>query len=213
MSNFTNQIKTLLTNLLDEYDLNELDEDDINSCCEDKNIIFNWGATRFCFTMNGFPYVIKMMNFLETDYDYSADECDLYDKAKEFGVENLLLPIRMIDTFYHNKVGTIFLYKQNKVDNLLSDCSHAENDKIIKECNAQEMFDILSNDKWSDLRKNCVAWMLKKYPFEVVKRFVQWKNACDVYDLHCANIGFVEDKPVVIDYAPYNDEHDIGGSC
>lgn len=211
MENFINQIKIMLTALLDEYDLNELDESDVSEYSNDNNIIFQYGATRFCFLKEGLSYVIKMMNFLQTDYDYSADECDLYNKAKEFGVENLLLPIEMVGKFYHDKVGTILLYKQNKVDNLLCDCNHAENDKIIKECDAQEMFYILSHDKWSDLRKNCVAWMLKKYPFEVVKRFIQWKNACDVYDLHCANIGFVEDKPVVIDYAPYDDRHDIGG--
>ena len=42
------------------------------------------------------------------------------------------------------------------------------------------------------------------YGKEFCKRFINWANDNKVNDLHDCNVGFLHNKPIILDYAGYN---------
>lgn len=161
------------------------------------------GETRYALVSPKCDSVIKIPRYGYSNEDYCAAELRNYESAKQYRVERLLLPIELIYT----TTSGIKIYKQVKYS-----FSTAEAGRKYKKY-------LIARNTPSDkpivdtIRRNChdgnrinerwMARVLQLYGKKFCRSFEQWSRANKVNDLHDYNTGWLNDKPIILDYAGY----------
>lgn len=179
-----------------------------------QNVEVHSGATQICLVPKYEDYVIKLPYYdEELTFDPCKNSIIFYNKAKEFGVTDILLEVKK----YHNKMsGNEFIetYRQPKfkVSHDDYECDRAnetESDNFWKRYDEDEEFSKKLVDlKWEFYDgKVPLMWLYKAvqwYGWEFMENVAEWTNENGVNDLHSANVGYMENgQPIIIDYAGY----------
>ena len=181
---------------LDE--LNDYSRDNFNS-----KIIFRHGSFRVVIIDEDSDYVLKF-SFSRSSHCYennTYDDCqteeETYQIAIDNGVENDFAEVISIGSFEHKftKTPILFLAKKMKVDTFNPNFNY----DFEKFCNtnginAEDILDIVTHSfacVFSSYYRNDPASFI---------RLVNFIRDFNITDLHMENIGFVEDKPYIIDY-------------
>jgi hypothetical protein len=157
------------------------------------------GASRIAIFHETWDFVIKFDHCEYNDSGACYREVEAYQKAKEYGIEEFLLPIaEWIDIGLPNGC----LYVQQKADYLWRhkpEKLSREIEQIYRDTDDGLLCDL-------DLPKTpsaFIAYIIKCFGKDFVRRVVKWADKCRVNDLHGGNCGFVGETPKLLDYAGY----------
>lgn len=188
-----------ILDLLDKYDTAD---DDLAHYCRTncpEGVDFRYGATRGCFILPDSDFVVKFD--LYCNGHYCAMENYNYHKAKEYRIEQILLPIRK-DTILSNGIA---IYVQTKytygyrnrsrqiTEEMRNAYRHMNNKTLNKIYNVIEC----------NTTREWLSRVIQLYGKKFVRSFEHWQKECDVNDLHTGNIGFLKNRPILLDYAGF----------
>lgn len=162
------------------------------------------GATRFACWDNDWGVVLKINLSAEYDHDYCAYEASNYEEAREMGIEAILLPTKRIAEIGNGD----FIYSQPRYTSDLA-ClprdEHNRLEKLAKKVIAGKIYN-RSLSHCYDKRRIHYLWYARAYQIygkKFMKRFEEWTNRFKVGDLHNHNVGFLDGKPILLDYAGF----------
>lgn len=161
---------------------------------------FHSGCTQGAFVHEDFNAVIKF------EIDSSERACHFsmvrYKIAQEMGVSAILLPVE----FAGESKNGIELYIQPKFKVAHCDLEWSENrryNRYNSNVNERLAYKIMRNCYDSRLSRAWVESAIRVYGKRFMKRFEEFTRRCEVNDLHQANVGYIGNRPVIIDYAGY----------
>ena len=146
------------------------------------------GATRYCVIFEELGVVLK-----RDESDYGDGFCDreafLYQKAKEYHVDKVFLPIEYFGRgWYIQPYVNLGCWPALRHDGISSKHKNKFNSF------ADRMQDVDMNRVWLLLLYEYYGWNFFKSFFHFCKRY-------KVNDLHNGNVGFINKKPIVFDYS------------
>lgn len=163
------------------------------------------GETRYAIILKGLDFVLKIPRYEYCKEDYCEVEVNNYEIAKKYRVERVLLPIE----HYYTTSSGIAIYKQPKYSFSTSDGDyHRDYRKYLTKRNTPIRANIVRR-----IQTNCYdghridqRWMarvLQLYGKKFCRSFEAWSQECHVNDLHNSNTGWLNNKPIILDYAGY----------
>jgi len=175
--------------------------------CAKNELQYNNGETRYAIWDKSWNFVLKVPRYSYVEHDYCALEVEHYKSAIEYGVARICLPIEPI---YTSHTG-IVIYKQTRYN---FDCRKAycngyneylERKNIPNSSRGirQKVQDTCYdggriNDEW-------LARVIQLYGKKFVKSMVKWIAVNSINDLHGCNTGYLNNKPIILDYAGYQE--------
>lgn len=158
------------------------------------------GASRTVISHDSWDFVLKVNTYEYEEEDVNArEECN-YTSAKEYEVEDFLLPIKKfycigsLDFYIQPKITSIYSHMRTSAEKSSWDIYRnraSEKDFI----SYMDFFDRMPND----FLKICLGY----YGAEFMERVCKWATAQKVNDLHGSNVGFYHGRPVLFDYAGF----------
>lgn len=160
---------------------------------------FDCGETRCVIYHRSWDYVIKVDRNFNCQY-YCAAELRNYQKAQEYRVQQVLLPISKVC-----EVNGWKLYRQTRFDCQYANKSykHRQLQKQCEEVKRNERVLRYLHENLDRLDYNWLARVVQLYGKRFATSLSAWARECEVSDLHCNNIGFLKGKPIILDYAGY----------
>lgn len=173
------------------------------SLCEAK---LGEGATRFCVVFNNWDYVIKIPRLGNVKYNYCDRELSNYELAKKYRVERICLPIEL----YGEAESGIPLYIQPKYttsSNNLSERKKGIVQKKINKLTTKPIFNKIRSSCFDGYRINSLwlARVTQLYGKKFMLSFEKWLEEAKINDLHEENTGYLDNKPIILDYAGYHE--------
>lgn len=189
---------------------------------KDFNYDYNYGATKIVFILPDKNFVIKIpfsgceVKFTgaqspmrteegeEDEWDYCQVECDIYALAEEEAVEDFFAKTECIGfihdyPIYVQEIAKIYkdIYPSRKIEG-------TEYRKKYTEEDYEKIDSLCCNHNYDCFNMYWLCDAFKYYGEIKGEEFLQFiKNVC-VEDLHKANIGYIGDRPVIIDYSGFN---------
>lgn len=161
---------------------------------------FAHGMTRGVLYLPEWEYVIKIGLPLNTNYN--KQEAENFALAKKFRVEKVLL-----ETTYLTTIQGIEVYKQPKYSFCLAEAPREFLKQLDKksQCLAEKNIVCKICDKcyYDDISVAWVAHALQLYGKKFMYSFEKWTREAQVNDLHNGNVGWLDGKPILLDYAGY----------
>lgn len=188
----------------------KLEEIDLYTSCYKFAEINGWqyysGACKECFLISGFPYAIKFVFPCEDEWDEAAQEAMIYEAAKKQGLERILL---FTTLFYVNQAGIKF-YIQEKIDKssceLDRDAMKRLKEKANKKNNKSKVREISHKMKSPPRDDLWTARAYQIYGKKFMKKFAELTRTYGINDLHRGNTGYLNNRPVLLDFAGYHRE-------
>lgn len=152
------------------------------------------GASKLIFIFNNHDYVIKVP-FNSYVFNYCAREVDNYKKACQEQLEYFFAPI-----FYLGISHNLPIYAMKKAvtgEKEIEQRFSAVSDKVLSLNNKQYEPSIYYN--WCSLKMK--ALFEYEYSLSDYGRLGGFLQRNNINDIHYNNIGFIENKPVIIDYS------------
>lgn len=158
------------------------------------------GATKGVFIIPNRSYVLKFS--FDDDYDEARVETEIYNDAVLCGVERIF-PKTCV--FYTNKHGITF-YSQERITSSIGDCGPLP---VTSTAKARENAQKVAHEMYYVPASK--MWMHKAYQV-YGKRFMGkladfTKKHC-INDLHNGNIGYINNRPIILDFAGYHQGSD-----
>jgi hypothetical protein len=165
---------------------------------------FACGETRCVVYHKTWDFVIKVDRNYDTQF-YCAAEVRNYQKAEQYRVQQVLLPISKMC-----EVNGWKLYRQTRFD-----CQYASRSyrggKFQRECEQvkRNRYTISHFAQSLDrLDTNWLARVVQLYGKKFAHSLGEWAKECEVCDLHRNNIGFAKGRPIILDFAGYFEGYD-----
>ena len=166
------------------------------------------GETRYAIWCDNWDFVIKIPRYGYCSLDYCEIEMRNYETAKQYGVERICLPIEEYNTNVHG----LTLYKQTRYS--LSTCdafSYKHNyERYLAKRNLPATGRNSLTRKITDgaydgcrINEKWMARVLQLYGKKFCRSFEAWTNECRINDLHNNNTGWLNNKPILLDYAGF----------
>lgn len=159
-----------------------------------KNLDLFWGYSKICILDKNFPYVLKIP-FRDEERSIER-EINIFKEAQE---ENL-------DSFFGENIclgeynkgfwkRNYFIYAMEKVI--------IDPIKIRESSNRKKSLIREKEDNWiySFDEDEVTGCMEEYYSEEEMRRLYHFCDEMSINDIHSDNIGFLEDRPIIIDYA------------
>ena len=168
-------------------------------------IVISSGETRYAVIFKHDNFVLKIPRYGNCAEDYCQAEIRAYESAKKFRVERILLPIEL----YHTTSTGIAIYKQPKYSFSTSDGDYNLNyDTYLSRRNIPNHTSIvrkITNECYDGGRisRRWMARVLQLYGKKFCRSFEAWTNENQINDLHNSNTGWLNNKPIILDYAGY----------
>lgn len=171
--------------------------------CQDLDVRNACGASRLCAIFPDEGVVLKVPRMNDCTRDYCALEVKNYENAKVYRVENILLPTEFVcETAFGCKI-----YKQPMYSKAFCNVSGKDYEVLMKTLHGLESKKIVTEIHCSvydcRLAKVWTARVLQLYGKRFMRSFEKWTQFCEVNDLHDGNVGFLNGKPIILDYAGY----------
>lgn len=175
------------------------DYDWLEELASKNGLIFANGATKGVLIFSKEFFVLKW-SFDDT-FDESMREVEVYEAAKVEGLEKIF---PRTEFFYENKFGISFVKQQMVSSDCLSDnydyCKTKRKSKHIKDSKAYDLVDDFFYTPDNDL------WCIRAYHVygkKFLRRFSDFTEEWLINDLHEANIGYLKNRPVILDFSGY----------
>lgn len=173
------------------------------------------GASKICLISDNCDYVIKF-NTNEEEFQDSFTknevlrEVDIYNRACESNLE-MFFP----ETLYFIKHNEICFILQKKIDYSVSSCSFYVREKIYKQIAKTVSYKIRDKAINAILIKNLpcermvdeiwISTIISLYGKKKCKQLCDFIQKNKINDLHHSNIGYLNHKPVILDFSGYYD--------
>jgi len=196
------------------------------SIIEDCDAEVNYGATKLVFSFKDTDFVIKIPFFgsyeeeycsdesdnedeyneyygycfkefsgapLDNDWNYCAAESEIYKLAKEEGIEDLFAK-----TEFLGRVNDLFVYTQEKAE-MFDYCKTtlSKEDSISIQKKMKDISSPIRSEVW-------VYDFINYYNEELFDELCAFLNKYEINDMHSGNIGYIEDRPVLVDYSAFH---------
>lgn len=202
MNDLLNQFEIWMANT----DPNDSIIDGIIEFCEN-HAGFDWGSgvTRVAIWHKSWDFVIKISRG-DYDTDYCEAEVQHYERAKFYKVDRICLPIELYTTLSNG----IKLYKQTRYSFDTNSMYHQEYDTYLRKRNCtgdHRMTYRIKNDcDW--LRRADRKWLervIQLYGKKFARSMEMWLEENRINDLHNCNTGWLNGRPILLDYAGFHD--------
>lgn len=217
----TQLIWKLFENIDCNYDKEAFTEEECEWLAEEvmtNNSSFSWdyevGATKLVLIAEELDYVIKIpfngannwavgfqdfYGLPEGVYDYCQYEQELYDKAFFAGVREMFLPLIFVD-----RIKTIPVYIQEKVSCFYAPRTYSKNSEEYLKEKLKRNEGYLSHKIPFNWIAQVMDFLGSVEKFENFMNFIK-KEHIDL-DLHVNNVGFINGRPIILDYGGYFEE-------
>ena len=204
-------MNALIDELISALENCEAYDGEIGDCLDEfadnhrRHVVISSGETRYAVIFKHENFVLKIPRYGYCKEDYCQAEIRAYESAKKFHVERILLPIEL----YHTTTAGIAIYKQPKYSFSTSegvynrgyssylDRRNIPHHKSIIRKITRECYDgCRISEQW-------MARVLQLYGKKFCRSFEAWTIENDVNDLHNSNTGWLDNKPIILDYAGY----------
>lgn len=204
-------MNALIDELISVLENCEAYDGEISDCLDEfadnhsRHIIISSGETRYAVIFKHENFVLKIPRYGYCKEDYCQAEIRAYESAKKFHVERILLPIEL---YYTTSTG-IAIYKQPKYSFSTSDGTYNRGyDTYLNHRNTPYHKPIVRKitHECYDGRRINERWMarvLQLYGKKFCRSFEAWTNENSVNDLHNSNTGWLNNKPIILDYAGF----------
>lgn len=146
------------------------------------------GATRSCVIFEKLGVVLKRDDSVHGS-GYCERETFLYQKAKEYHVEQAFLPIEYLDRgWYIQPYANLDAWPQLRYDGVSSKHEHKFDSFVGRMQNV-------------DINSSWLLHLYRYYGWNFFKSFFYFCKRYRVNDLHGYNVGFINKKPIVFDYS------------
>ena len=170
-------------------------DDFVNELC-DSDICYNSGCTRYVFwNETDCDYVYKI-NFKEAA-DYCKKEAENYELARECGIEDMFAECAYVLTY---EGRDIYAMEFANVDDNQTCSDLREKMESSSHLSEEEIDHILYNLNGCDIVNELLNYY---YSFNMIKRFNWLCCRNQINDIHDCNVGYIDDRLVIIDYAGY----------
>ena len=171
------------------------------------------GATKGVLIFPNFGFVIKIP-FIYCDgdelcgaqdgvnaWDYCSQEACRYEMAEEEGFGDIFLETDLLD-----EVNNHPIYIQPYADILggMDSDNYNSNHRSSTDIDRTLVKEINNNEHYDWLDSSWEADLLVQYGIETFKKFKKYLKDNWITDLRDANIGYVGKKPVLVDYAGFD---------
>jgi len=160
------------------------------------------GEEKYCLIHKELDFVIKLNK--REDSDSCEREAKAYQSGAEYRIQQVLLPCIL----YHTNQHGIKFYSQPKIHKVSNDLNRFEAQRlehIGRSLSTKKLMAIeqsLYRDKDIDTTWLRMVYIL--YGRKFLQSLAEWININQVNDLHRNNLGFVKQKPVIMDYSGYH---------
>ena len=162
---------------------------------------FDWdsGASKYCIIPKNCPFVFKWDKIGENECER---EYQNYIASLEYGL-TMLFP--KTEVFY--TIGRWTIYIQEKVDFSAGSVPRKQFDKYIKmTCNVKlDLVCKVNNHCFgpTNIDSLWLKMLILLYGKKITKKFEKFTNDFKINDLHMDNIGYINNRPVVLDFSGY----------
>lgn len=203
-------MNTQMTLVNDYFDSVDTDSINVNLavrkfCREYPDFDWSCGASRVAFWYKDWDFVIKIPRDDE-EKDYCEIEVKHYESAKRYGVERICLPIELMRTFDNG----IKFYKQTRYtcdtataiykkgySKYLNNRSCTGNHKIVDKVYHDCIWINRADRYW-------VERVIQLYGKKFTHSMEAWLTENKINDLHDRNTGWLNNRPILLDYAGYH---------
>ena len=204
-------MNALIDELISTLENCDADSYEIGDCLDEfadnhrRDVAISSGETRYAVVFKHDNFVLKIPRYGYCKEDYCQAEIRAYESAKAYRVERILLPIEL----YHTTSTGIAVYKQPKYSFSTSDGDYNCNyDVYLNRRNIPAHRPIVRKitDECRDGDRISRRWMarvLQLYGKKFCRSFEAWTMENNVNDLHNSNTGWLDNKPIILDYAGY----------
>lgn len=129
------------------------------------------------------------------EWDYCEVEAERYELSKTYGVEQCFAKcekIAEIDGY------PIYIQQKAKMYNCLEKSNHTEED-------IKSVSKICSDNYYECFNKEWLGDVFNYFGEKIFNIFMQFLSDFNVNDLHSGNLGYINGKPVLVDYSSWND--------
>lgn len=195
--------KLNLSSRMSEYDVRDRLTELGYSCSE---IRVCDGATKICLVFDKTDFIVKWSYGCDDEQSESVRECRIYACAVEAGL-GFFFP----KTEIMGKWRDVTVIIQDKIDYSAGDCGfekrrHYQNisktvtrrifDKMEKGFRIGSGYDRNLNETWGRL-------VISLYGKRITKQLCEFIREYKINDLHDYNIGYKNDKPIILDFSGY----------
>lgn len=201
----------LIDELISVLENCEATDDEINDCLDEfannhrRDVAIASGETRYAVIFKRDNFVLKIPRYDYCKEDYCQAEIRAYESAKKFRVERILLPIEL----YHTTTIGIAIYKQPKYSFSTSDGEYNRcYNTYLNNRNTpyhKPIIHKVTNECYDGCRisRHWMARVLQLYGKKFCRSFEAWTMENNINDLHNNNTGWLDNKPIILDYAGY----------
>lgn len=170
-------------------------DDFVNELC-DSDIYYNSGCTRYVFwNETDCDYVYKV-NFKEAP-DYCKKEAENYELARECGIEDMFAECAYVLTY---EGRDIYAMEFADVDDNQTCSDLREKMESVSHLSEEEIDDIFYDIDGCDVVGELLNYY---YSLSMIKRFDWLCRRNQINDIHDSNVGYINNRLVIIDYAGY----------
>lgn len=163
------------------------------------------GASKLCIVPKHADFVIKW-SYLSEDYDEALEEVSIYNKAVEAGLE-MFFPKTEVLCITN---GVIFVI-QEKIDYSVLHTPCEKEDKYCYKTKTASAAIINKMDtcfcsiaRGRDLDSTWASMAIVIYGKKKCKALCKFVIENNINDLHRSNIGYLKDKPIILDFSGYH---------
>lgn len=200
-----------ILNLLDISDT--MNFDDVNSKIKKHGlkdtVLCRSGASKLCLVFKKEDFVLKWTrnSIWEPFNDEAMRECEVYQKAKEQGLE-MFFPL----TKFFGEINEVKFVLQEKIDYSCEDCSRETREKYksISKTATEKIFNKMQKgfrinkgyDK--ELDSLWAKMVIVLYGKKVCKKLCDFIRENQINDLHTSNLGYKKNHPIILDFSGYH---------
>lgn len=165
-----------------------------------ENIRTTSGATKYCLIDDNSKYVIKWDK--DSSYGDTEHECEMYQKAIEKGIAFLFPQTEVLC-----RINGYAIVIQEKIDYSYSDMNGRKRDSLRHQCRTvspQLIEKVNYNVYASRLPSLWIRALICIYGKKITKLFEEFTHEQLINDLHGSNVGFLNGKPIVLDFSGYH---------
>lgn len=173
------------------------DTDDTILSYENSIVRVSYGATKLVL-MNEYSNWVFKIPFKNRKVNYCQIEAEIYEDARRENLDKFFAPCYFLENY---DGARIYVMQRAEVsyDKLYSDLFERLSSEGRTEEEASDIVD--EADSYSEF----VDWLFPYYSEEPAEfdKFINFLNCAGINDLHSGNIGYINDRVVLIDYSGF----------
>ena len=188
---------------LDRADCDITECSEFTSFCCRRGVDCNYGASRLCAIFPKEKMVLKIVRN-DVNTDYCELEMEYYRKAKELGITEMLLPIELyaiLDNGVRVYVQPMYSYSVENLPQVLYDQMQKKYGKAIR----SKVYNKIRSGFYTAPSSVWLGAAITLHGKKTIRLLEQWTKDNKINDLHTGNCGFLNGKPILLDYGGFFD--------